>query len=272
MSESKRHHILPESFQKLFSSDGENKVWCAFQRKLFETNAVNVAVVSRHYEFYEDGKKEDWLEADLSSREGLAIPTIKKIIESRNLKSLTFHDRQVVTDFLKLCMMRFFEFSMFSEENESIDFEALRQAIKGYAAGKNSQLSDKILTDEFLKEAHHAAKKQAIISPIPKSSEELDSMRMFLVVAKENVKFISGEYVGAYFQGKSGNSAIMPICPDIAIRWSHRKSSPIQSVNDKWIRRANEQIFRMSTYSIASEKEELHRLIELDKSGSFNLS
>jgi len=231
---------------------------------------VNVAVVGHHYDFYEDGKKKNWLEADLSNRESLAIPIIKKIIDHRNLKSLSLHDRQVVTDFLKLCMMRFFEFNIFSKENENIDLEALRQMIRGYAAGKNLHPSEKVLTDEFLKEAHHAAKKQAIISPIPKTSEELDGMRMFLVVTKENVKFISGEYVGAYFQGKSGNSAIMPICPDISIRWSHRNCSPIQFVNDSWIRIVNEQIFRMSTYSIASERDELHRLIELNKSGSFD--
>ncbi len=107
----KRHHILPVSFQKLFSSAGEDKVWCSIRGKVFETNAINVAVVGHHYDFIEEGEKQTWVEEALSAKEDAALPLIKAINKQGNLTNLSNEEREALTDFLKLCMMRYFEFA-----------------------------------------------------------------------------------------------------------------------------------------------------------------
>ena len=261
MSTAKRHHILPESFQKLFSSDGAQKVWCAMRGKVFETNAVNVAVVGRHYDFAEDGETQTWLEGELSAREGMAIPLLKKLIADGSLKTFNKVDREAITDFLKLCMMRFFEFvDVFDPTNNDIALEEIRNLIRSHFEERGIQPPEDVLSREFLLEAHQSAKKQAVIGPIPQTADFLQNMHLSVVITKHSARFISGEHVAAFFHGIAGSSAILPVCPTLAIRWSQRKTSPIQAVDDARVRRVNEQIFRMSNYSIASEREELDRL------------
>jgi len=120
--------------------------------------------------------------------------------------------------------------------------------------------SNEILSKEFLLEAHQSAMKQAILDPIPMTADMLRNMYMSVILTKDDTKFISGEYVSAFFQGAQGNYAIMPISPTSAIRWSQRRSSRVQSVEDRKVQRVNEQIFAKSTYAIASVPDELRRL------------
>ncbi len=260
----KRHHILPEAFQLLFSSDGKKKVWSVVRGKVFETNALNSAVVGRHYDYVENGEKKTWIEDRLSILEGQFLPIVQKIIFSRSLKKLKQGECENITEFHRLCMMRFFEFNLVPDpKKEDESLEMLREAIHARAAALGRMPSEKTLSAENLTEISNAAKKQAILDSTPNDADQvMVGMKLSLVEASDEVQFITGEHPSAYFSSGTGDLAVMPICPSLALRWSRRNSSPLQRLKKCQIMRVNRQIFDMSTYSIASRKDDLSMLMQ----------
>lgn len=262
MSEPKRHHVLPVSFQKLFSSNGKEKIWCLTQEKIFETNSSNVAVVSRHYEFSEDGKPQKWIESELSSQENKAINAIEKIKTAKSIKSVSHDKRKTITGFLKLAICRYIEFHDRTDPSKNKRLlNDIRTGFRDLFGMNHPCDSSDIFGEKFISEAYHASKKQSVLSDLPMVSKFLKRMRLSLIEAPKGFRFITGEHVCAIFHNSRSDTIIMPICPTLAVRWSRRDCSPLQRVDEDLVTRVNKQIFAMSEFSVASHEEDLTGLI-----------
>lgn len=265
MSQSKRHHIVPQMILRNFlNSNG--KLYC-FNKdtgKRFETSPANVFVESNLYtRKLADGYKDTSVETKIATEiEAHAAPVILKIIErAREQRSLELAKEEVSA---------WLRFLRFQHDRMSTTLKKIQEKNYSDSIIREFELKYRPLTPDEReewsnKETKDRASREAWLDNLLYDNyDDLPTMRMFkskgigaTVTGKSNKSFVIGSNPVIVKPNKAGSTSLMdpgvgqlyPVAHDVIIHWGRMPGNPELVILTDYniIRALNEQSLEQST-------------------------
>jgi hypothetical protein len=137
MTEPKRHHHLPESYQAGFCNEGRVWVFDRTTGKFRRDKPGNVAARTHDYTIYRSGGTKDTrVEKFFSAVDGAAVPLIAKL---RAKEQLTADERQTLSWYLAYFETRVPRFRRLVDEHETACQKLFNRASRRQARSLRSQ-------------------------------------------------------------------------------------------------------------------------------------
>ncbi len=149
----KLQHYVPQFYLKNFAVKSKNNhlLFCydKEEKRVFQTDVSNIACEKYFYD--EDIDKEQKLEKDLASLEGLFSKSLQDLIECRDLTKLSVNTRFIISLFISIQLLRS------KEERISIEnaIQGLDQKLAGQKLGEELKRNlERAKTKEWIKSMH----------------------------------------------------------------------------------------------------------------------